>query len=703
MKFSDKLRFVNLCQFLQRIVRLAWAVCALGLLSASLSAQAQPVNRLALVIGNDNYLSVERLRNARNDAHLMANTLRDANFDVTEVKDLDLRNLWREIEKFQSRIKKGDDVVFFFAGHGVQIGQEPVLLPVDIVAESDNQVLREGVPLARIQDALKDARFALMVIDACRDNPFPKRGTRAVGGTRGLPTVEAADGMAIIMSATRGQKALDSVPDLTEANGLFTFEFVRSIRVPGVDLRSALIGVRERVEDKAKRVNHVQRPSLVDETRGNFYFFNAPEARVAAAPPSASGFSSSSSTSMPSTNVRIQSEDEIEQEFWNTIRESRDIHDFQDYTQRYPKGRFTAAAARQIRLLATNATTAAMPVAAARPVAAPTAAAAPVFVPAPAPRPVAVPAPVVVAALTPAQPAPAPSSNAGNAANVAAALASVFRSRPNTAASGVATAAMTLPTTQSSAGGGRGTTLPTAGEIVVDGTRFKGKFVQEAADRTLTGDGEIRWANGDVFVGSLLKGKRQGEGQITWASGQSYVGEWTSDQPNGRGAMRFPNGDQYEGTLVNGQPQGQGRMLFASGDSYNGAFASGKSHGAGVYVWKNGQKYEGDWLNDRPQGQGKLAYVGGDIYEGQVTDGMPQGQGSIRYASSDRFTGSFLRGKPHGQGRYNWVNGDLYSGQWQSGQKHGRGTLTWANGDRWEGEFRDDHQTANGTLIRKTP
>ena len=101
---------------------------------------------------------------------------------------------------------------------------------------------------------------------------FPKRGTRSIGETRGLAPIEAADGMAIIMAASRNQKALDSVPGSSAENGLFTHEFVREIQLPGVDIQTALRRVRDRVETQAARVNNSQRPSLIDETRGSFYF-----------------------------------------------------------------------------------------------------------------------------------------------------------------------------------------------------------------------------------------------------------------------------------------------------------------------------------------------------------------------------------------------------------------------------------------------
>lgn len=261
----------------------------LGLLLCTLllALPEAAAKRLALVIGNDQYQSVDNLRNARNDAKLMAQTLRDARFDVTLVEDVDRRAFYAALDALQKRTDKGDEVVFFFAGHGVQVGNNSILLPVDIRASSDKEVEREGVPLLEVQDALKDARVSVLVIDACRDNPFPKVGTRAIGATRGLLPPEPARGQAIILSAGRGQKALDSVPGEVVGNSLFTREFVQVIRQPGVDVRTALLQVRDRVEDKAALTQHEQRPSLVDDLKGSFYLFSGPGTQIASVKPEA--------------------------------------------------------------------------------------------------------------------------------------------------------------------------------------------------------------------------------------------------------------------------------------------------------------------------------------------------------------------------------------------------------------------------------
>ncbi len=246
----------------------------------SAGAPSQPA-RLALVIGNDSYRYVAPLSNARNDAKLFASTLKDAGFDVIGGvrTDLDRHAMWAALDELKRRIAKGDDVIFYYAGHGVQIGSDAVLLPVDIDADSGDQVVRDGLNLVGIQDELAKARFALLVIDACRNNPFPpKSGSRGIGDSRGIIPIEPAEGNAILLAASRGQTALDSVPGVTTHNGLFTYRLVQAIREPGVDILSALRQVRDQIEDAAKRANHEQRPALVEEMRGTFVLFPKPGA-----------------------------------------------------------------------------------------------------------------------------------------------------------------------------------------------------------------------------------------------------------------------------------------------------------------------------------------------------------------------------------------------------------------------------------------
>lgn len=145
------------------------------LLALPVAAQAA---RLALVIGNDSYASVVPLKNARNDARLMAGLLRDAGYDVTIVEDSTNERLLSAVASFARRVGRDDEVLFYFAGHGVQIGESQLLLPIDVDTGSTVLVEQTSLPLDRVRELLRSAQTVLLVINVSRDSPFDRRRAR---------------------------------------------------------------------------------------------------------------------------------------------------------------------------------------------------------------------------------------------------------------------------------------------------------------------------------------------------------------------------------------------------------------------------------------------------------------------------------------------------------------------------------------------
>ena len=233
----------------------------------------QGPTRRALVIGNDTYQEVSKLQNARADAKAMGAALQKVGFAVTSKSDLTERGMKDALRAFKNEIRGGDEVVIFFAGHGVQLGSANFLLPVDIRGQSEDQVKDEAMPLQRMLDDIQDskAKFALAIIDACRDNPFKTAG-RTIGG-RGLAATSAASGQMIIFSAGTGQQALDRLNDNDkDPNGLFTRIFLKEMSKPGIAVDRILRNVRAEVVRLSKAVGHDQVPSLYDQAMGDFYF-----------------------------------------------------------------------------------------------------------------------------------------------------------------------------------------------------------------------------------------------------------------------------------------------------------------------------------------------------------------------------------------------------------------------------------------------
>lgn len=230
-------------------------------------------HRKALVIGNDRYTDVPPLANAVADAEAMARTLQAVGFTVTRHVNLTEKRFKQALRDFRMQVQGGDEVIVYYAGHGVQLGAANYLLPVDIRADHEEQVKDEAIALQRILDDLNErkAKFSLAVIDACRDNPFQSKG-RSIGG-RGLAPTSAATGQMVMYSAGAGQQALDRLgPNDPERNGLFTRVLLREMTRPGQSVDRVLRSVRNEVVRLARSVGHEQTPALYDQAIGEFFF-----------------------------------------------------------------------------------------------------------------------------------------------------------------------------------------------------------------------------------------------------------------------------------------------------------------------------------------------------------------------------------------------------------------------------------------------
>ena len=316
-----------------------------------LAAFANPADarRLALVIGNDTYKNVTPLKNARADARAIAASLKSLGFAVTLKEDLTDSALKAALREFKSRVEGGDEVVFYFSGHGVQFAGTNYLVPTDIVAESEAQVADDAVPLQRVLDDLTEqkARFTLAIVDACRDNPFKGQG-RAIGG-RGLAPVQAAKGQMVVYAAEAGESALDRLSSSdANPNGVFTRVLINRMGQPGVPVDRMLKNVKSEVAQLAQSAGHQQVPAIYDGSLGDFYFRPGtaePIAPDAAAPPPRVAIAPAPST------VHVPTAGELDESFWNRIKESTDVEDFKEYARQFAKGNHAPEAALMVRRL----------------------------------------------------------------------------------------------------------------------------------------------------------------------------------------------------------------------------------------------------------------------------------------------------------------------------------------------------------------
>ena len=245
----------------------AWSVgvmlsSALALVSAN--AQSQPPRdltpaggrRLALVIGIDGYPR-SPLLNARNDARAMAATLGDLGFTVTLLEDITRSQMVSSVSGFSEGLRPDDVAFFFYAGHGVQIEGENYLVPADFDGASPTAARLNTLPVGELQSALGRARVSVIVLDACRNNPF---GNARAGG-RGLAPMEAR-GNIIAFATGAGQTASDNA---AAGNGLFTEQLLATLREPNLPLREIFYRVRQRVY---QATNGQQFPAVYDGLLG---------------------------------------------------------------------------------------------------------------------------------------------------------------------------------------------------------------------------------------------------------------------------------------------------------------------------------------------------------------------------------------------------------------------------------------------------
>lgn len=293
--------------------------------------------RVALVIGNNAYQQVTPLAKAVNDARAIGKELQEFGFEVLLRTDVDRRGLLKARREFLDQLSGGDVAVLFYAGHGVQLQGTNYLLPVDIKADREQDVIDEAIDLASLLQQMADrrAKFSLAIIDACRNNPFKGQG-RSIGVSRGLTTLSAPNGLMVIYSAGANEEAMDALGDQDQnPNSLFSRELIKVIRQPGLRVDEAVKKARGEVKRLAASVGHQQNPAIYDQTDGDFYFrlpletAAEPGPRPGAVPPGAK-------------EERLQTE--LELEYWKSIRDSRNAERFREYLDSYPKGTFAGVA-----------------------------------------------------------------------------------------------------------------------------------------------------------------------------------------------------------------------------------------------------------------------------------------------------------------------------------------------------------------------
>jgi WD40 repeat protein len=223
--------------------------------------------RLALVIGNSKYMHGEFLLNPANDAKAMTKVLEKVGFEVESYTDADQKTVKMAMDQFGEKLGNYQVGLFYYAGHGVQVNGNNYIIPVDANLYVENDVEYDCVEVGRILGKMEDSgcETNIIILDACRDNPFERKwGGRSVK-TQGLAFMNAPSGSIIAYSTAPGKTASDG----TGENGLYTSALLKYIQVPNLVLEDVFKNVRSELE---KVSEGRQIPWEMSSLKGNFYF-----------------------------------------------------------------------------------------------------------------------------------------------------------------------------------------------------------------------------------------------------------------------------------------------------------------------------------------------------------------------------------------------------------------------------------------------
>jgi caspase domain-containing protein len=216
--------------------------------SAQAPAPAAPRDerRTALVIGNGAYQNGP-LRNPVRDAKGMARVLRGQGFEVTLLENAGQKETRRAINDFGKKLREGSVGLFYYAGHGLQVNGRNYLVPVDAAIEEESEVEIEAVDVGAVLSRMDVARNRLniVILDACRDNPYARSFRSQV---RGLASIDAPSGTMIAYATAPGRVARDGAG----ANGLYTGELLRAMTVPGLRIEDVFKQVRQSVQQQTR-------------------------------------------------------------------------------------------------------------------------------------------------------------------------------------------------------------------------------------------------------------------------------------------------------------------------------------------------------------------------------------------------------------------------------------------------------------------
>ncbi len=328
------------CSF-RHILAILWFVIAF------VAATAEPAlaeRKVALVVGNSGYANVPRLPNPRNDASDMIARLKSLGFDVIPGLDLDRNTFLTSLASFGRAAEGADVALFFYAGHGLQVNGQNYLVPIDSKVEYEAELDIALIPVSLVMQQLaRGSRVNIVMLDACRDNPFAKDLSRTLGTRsssalgRGLSRIQTASGTFIAFATQPDNVAQDG----SGRNSPFTRAVLSHIDKPGLSLSDLMIEVRN---DVMQQTNGKQVPWDSSSLTGRFSF--KIEGTVTVTPEGAGDAKLTSPPAAPAVDSKA-----LELAVWRAIEHSSDPKTFEKFLSDFPGGVFASAARDRIAAL----------------------------------------------------------------------------------------------------------------------------------------------------------------------------------------------------------------------------------------------------------------------------------------------------------------------------------------------------------------
>lgn len=293
----------------------AWLLlaCMAGAVQAAGSASLDSGPRVALVIGNAGYKTMP-LSNPLNDARAVADALNRLGFKVINVQNASQKQMFDAVRQFGDALHGGVGL-FYYAGHGVQVKGRNFLIPIDAAIEREDEVPYKAFDVGLVLEKMEAAKNPLniVILDACRNNPFA-RGSRSA--TTGLAQMDAPTGSIVAFATAPGAEAADGAG----ANGLYTSYLLKHMATPGLKVEDVFKRTRVAVkQDSAGR----QIPWESTSLEGDFYFLPPAGGAVASAVPNGAA---------------------VEAELWSVISQSNSPSAYRAYLEKYPQGRYATQA-----------------------------------------------------------------------------------------------------------------------------------------------------------------------------------------------------------------------------------------------------------------------------------------------------------------------------------------------------------------------